>query len=123
MDTSPEYIMQCEKAEEIQKLCKFESGDFYYEDQFAEVCNGGWIKAEKELFYGTWLPRQDQLQGMFADKNVESVVLILIFANFVREISWMPLIRSRSMEQLWLGFVMWEKYHKTWIGEEWEEAQ
>ena len=46
-----------------------------------------------------WLPRQDQLQGM-----VEYTVGVNKF---------------NSMEQLWLAFVMSEKYNKKWDGKDW----
>lgn len=78
-----------------------------------------------------WLPRQDQLQKMvlkkykkgFRRNNTEEgypISFVEDFAQFVRccvaqnydSVKW-------SMEQLWLAFVMKEKYGKIWNGEDW----
>ncbi len=78
----------------------------------------------KEAFYKyddgelnvIWLPRQDQLQEMydngqgFTHQNLE---------HFFR---WYKsgIGQFSSMEQLWLVFVMSEKYNKIWNGKDWE---
>jgi len=65
---------------------------------------------------GTPLFRQDQLQEMVIYKDFEDLLLKLE--------NWYIYIKGRdkytSMEQLWLAFVMWEKYRKVW-NEEKEE--
>jgi len=90
MDTSETYIKMCEKAEEIQRLCVGETGDFVYLTKALEGYNG-WqdyegrqVKVvgndgEYDITFGypydspyetlkadglIWLPRQDQLQKM-----------------------------------------------------------
>ena len=66
-----------------------------------------------------WLPRQDQLQEM-----------ISIYPTQFRadsSVPWHSFLadditvegKFDSMEQLWLAFVMKEKYNKVWNGEEW----
>ena len=66
-----------------------------------------------------WLPRQDQLQEMLVFKSVTQADDIYIkierFYQFVNEV----LGDFESMEQLWLAFVMKEKYGKKWGGEDW----
>jgi len=78
-----------------------------------------------------WLPRQDQLQEMYFDFvpalehfPIAIIARLYIFSsirikspsvdlNYVEQFT--------SMEQLWLAFVMKEKYNKIWNGEEWAE--
>ena len=64
-----------------------------------------------------WLPRQDQLQEM-VEKTIPDVAGLLAFAleqgQPVRE-------AYPTWEQLWLAFVMKEKYKKVWNGTEWTD--
>lgn len=72
-----------------------------------------------------WLPRQDQLQELVIHRGHPHHLdnLITSFDN------WYFYGRGMlgqdkeedfpSMEQLWLAFVMKEKYNKTWDGERW----
>lgn len=67
-----------------------------------------------------WLPRQEDLQEMVAVKD-STYANIEPFFNFAIT----QAIRSRppqfrSMEQLWLAFVMKQKYNKVWNGDNWE---
>ena len=62
--------------------------------------------------------RQDQLQKMVMDKNLYLQDSIAKWCNDV----WSFAYRNKqitSMEQLWLAFVMKEKYNKTWNGTDW----
>ena len=125
MDTSKEYIKMCEKAVEVQKwrcevYSKLYCGDFYKGiGGKVRVC----VEASKYLVKGVWLPRQDQLQNMLDCRDyvfqrwIER--LLVKFNNFAISITTYEPIPS-SMEQLWLVFVMKEKYSKTWNGEGWE---
>jgi len=140
MDTSKKYIKMCEKAEEIQNfriyavrgiIFKFEDGDVishsktsietYKESTPDHDCD---YTIDDEHI---WLPRQDQLQGM-----VEGIIKLKLEAYVFH---WSGLKRwelvhrktndyifGASMEQLWLAFVMKEKYNKKWDGEEWIEG-
>ena len=64
-----------------------------------------------------WLPRQDQLQEMCKEKR--AFVLSKRFDDDMENyITGDP--DTWSMEQLWLAFVMKEKYHKIWDGENWK---
>jgi len=128
MDTLKEYILMCEKAVEIQKLFKFKEGDFYIDDMyrkkgFVEVSNGGWTAYEEKNFKGVWLPRQDQLQGMVSNKLdlLGMMQRFNAFCDLPHETNpeYRPLTIFISMEQLWLAFVMLEKFNKLWNGKEW----
>ena len=106
MDTSKEYVLMCEKAEEIQKIRKHGEADYYGDTLDGHRC---------------WLPRQDQLQEMiisFGHGHQNSGILI-----GVSSFSYKYRYDNGSMEQLWLAFVMKEKYQKTWNGKEWVKNQ
>lgn len=77
-----------------------------------------------------WLPRQDQLQAMLGDKFDDCVDMLERFYwswaayKTDEEHPWREFIEPRdkekilkdftSMEQLWLAFIMGEKYNKIW---------
>jgi len=141
MDCGSIYIKMCEKAEEIQEqwLEHDTEGDYAVVGKMIEEYNGFWtLKKGSILIVGNdgeydltitnrgeidgtgaiWLPRQDQLQEMVDDKAYAftSVKLAVFFGN---NANYLGLDDSSSMEQLWLAFVMKEKYQKVWNGEEW----
>jgi len=76
-----------------------------------------------------WLPRQDQLQEMILDDEQyesSSIKLKLSAYGLINKFGlWtkdnLEYINGLlySMEQLWLAFVMKEKYNKIWNGSEW----
>ena len=90
MDTSKKYIEMCTKAEEIQ----------------SEVTEE---KIEHNFYITVWLPRQDQLQEMVIGGD-DTITLTEYFLNAVS----LYCDRKLSMEQLWLKYVMKEKYGKVW---------
>jgi hypothetical protein len=102
----------CQKAEEIQSEC-----DHSFENTVDE-CN----------FWGhgaTWLPRQDQLQEIIKEligdlPNITYRVLYSFnyFVSTHDENRDTPTSLD-SFEQLWLAFVMAEKYQKVWDGSDW----
>jgi len=69
-----------------------------------------------------WLPHQDQLQDMIDDDFIHKLGDIF---KAVRDFKLTYYHHAEkefpftSMEQLWLAFVMKEKYNKIWNGEEW----
>lgn len=140
MDTSEEYVEMCSKAEEIQKDIEEAGGawignnilyhvaptnqphnrDGYYHivDENAirrcETCGNEESYIKSSIY--TWLPRQDQSQEMVigkVDHWTTGVTGLWNLYCFAQENDW------QSMEQLWLKFVMKEKYRKTWKGGEW----
>ena len=108
MDCGNDYIKMCEKAEEIQGIWNHEQ-HFLDRPHSYIVDNGrsGW----------TWLPRQDQLQEMVGSD------WRYIFSKFMwwyTDVDIRQLEIIGSMEQLWLAFVMKEKFNKIWDGNKWE---
>jgi len=132
MDSSETYIKMCEKAEEIQKLSMRVPRDWYV----CPICHT--VMSEDDGYlYGCphageitliWLPRQDQLQAMMKEDNPANQ--LLKFYHFVFDV-WCDYGESleeelreemkhfTSMEQLWLAFVMKERFSKSWNGAEW----
>lgn len=125
MDTSEKYIKMCEKAEEVQKLKNLkeidslDEGDFYYNPFQKKVLvypfgypNHRWNRAQC-----IWLPRQDQLQEMVDYNDGSQYELIEEFWNWCNtenEYGETKFAIFKTMEQLWLSFIMWKLYHKVW---------
>ena len=128
MDTTKTYILMCEKAVEVQELWEVLDGDFFYrDDSFSIVSHLNWkyLNQQKRLRFlrYIWLPRQDQLQGMIKDRykvnyGIDLYHLIKCFQIF--QVKHTGGLGLTSMEQLWLAFVMKEKFNKTWNGSEWK---
>ena len=88
-----------------------------------------WITRAK----GVWLPTQEELQGMVLPTlkkkynkawdlekiNRQANWIFRIFNCFLNEHSR---IYSNDMNELWLVFVMYEKYNKVWNGDKWRKA-
>ena len=100
-------------------------GGYYGHEAFpspecsAPVSNGAYRHADR-VFWDEhfWLPRQDQLQGMVGNHTWYGLILKL--NQFVEEVDFSQEANEfRSMEQLWLAFVMKEKYNKVWNGDDW----
>lgn len=120
MDTTEQYIKMCEKAVPDIHCTNFNT---LVGDRWGIHLVSGDIFYFNSKGHATWLPRQDQLQemlefpmGMFND-NFWSALGDLHEYAFTPNIfnEWIPL----TMEQLWLAFVMKEKYGKVWDGENW----
>lgn len=132
MDTSPEYLKICEKAEEIQALRreqkhentgKWQMGDFYFDllgqVHIVDEYRDAWSDEPDYLHHPAecvWLPRQDQLQEMVWEGSKNTRSLVLEFADWLE---YKTNYRRESLEQLWLAFVMKEKYSKLWSGQDW----
>lgn len=139
MDTSETYIKMCD-CEEIQELRphknypKYEDGDVL----FAHWPDGTSYPVEKRerrismytilgnnpdcYSKAIWLPHQDQLQEIVGYKGLP----YLLTQAFERSVNggecnytWNNGEHFTSMEQLWLAFVMKEKFNKKWNGTEW----
>lgn len=134
MDTSEQYIKMCEKDEEIQKLDRYAYFDYYADPESRRTFRGdnnmdsgknimafSVIKHEKFI----WLPTQDRLQEMvirgdwgniplFAVDQIETFRRKTSFQNYPYYQKWFA-----TQEQLWLAFVMKEKFGKVWNGEDW----
>ena len=75
-----------------------------------------------------WLPRQDQLQKIIEpdDSKVHLIIIKVIESQYF-ELSKGDYVAAPrkfySMEQIWLAYVMKEKYNKTWNEEDWVPDQ
>jgi len=88
----------------------------------------------KKLDNLIWLPRQDQLQEMVGLELLEDTHLVIWKTlwntslkmeitkkdKVTRKQQYWYYVEGESMEQLWLTFVMKEKYNKIWSVKEWE---
>ncbi len=98
-----------------------ERGDFYHivdteDEKTCESCGNTetYIKCTKS----TWLPRQDQLQEMV------DWTWIIQLHHLYKDCNDNPQYWGQfaSWEQLWLAFVMKEKFSKVWAGKEWKDV-
>lgn len=95
-----------------------------YEAEFIETYSIKPSDEENRRFI--WLPRQDQLQEMLTWRGLKIVRFGLKLGSrygYYHLGSFDYHGHYGSMEQLWLGFVMREKYHKIWNGEDWVEEK
>lgn len=104
--------------------------------------NEVWVDTKGDWYYTTLidaiqLERQDQLQEMVNEipeypKHI--INRLYDFADFVHKKPYLPKRFKdiekdeachffASMEQLWLAFVMKEKYSKVWDGKNWSVVQ
>ncbi len=130
MDLSVDYIKMCEKAVEVQELLNPKKHDwiywpnervspFIFDKHPEQECGCGCFKN------AILLPRQDQLQEMVMDKYSDALFpAFALLESFYRKLnnnlSLDDTKRLKSFEQLWLGYVMYMKFNKTWNGGDWE---
>lgn len=69
-----------------------------------------------------WLPRQDQLQNIVQGKRYYRVLERFYQWYILKIVETSLLEKFKSLEQLWLAFVMKEKFNKKWDGEKWEQV-
>lgn len=141
MDTSKYYIKMCKKADEVQAFWQPKNGDYFYgipqdfsdfeqipdvyqfflcEDEFYSIIPKGYQPKLKEFTDETdvvRLPSQSDLQSML-DYEIP-IDLIKNFAAWAASLSLSEQERHQTMEQLWLGFVMYSNYSKKWSGRDW----
>ena len=128
MDTSREYVQMCEKATEIQALKPIYQthGEWFV----CAICNREYTEDSSSYFplcdghnAEVWLPRQDQLQEMIGAKTTSDLIIgfLLSCGGLGWDSDWHPdnHVDISSMEQLWLAFVMHQKYGKRWDGTDW----
>ena len=138
MDHTKKNIEMCEKAKELQKNHKWKPGDTFYFKGYKSAVT--FIPVEKVQVFDIdedhvndwwdciWLPRQDDLQEIVKEKCIARMTSRCIFEGenlmLMAFYHWAMFsvaaqMAKGSLEQLWLGFVMHEKYNKAWNGKEW----
>jgi hypothetical protein len=133
MDKSPEYMVMCAKATRLQCTWQPARGDVYTVDMkttdcwlterpaVAEIRRGFGITRQQDglvrISRMIWLPRLDQLMSL-AQRPPASFdrVTQAFFAWCERDRPpWgAPKNRFRSLEQMWLSFVMLCRFHQHW---------
>lgn len=133
MDTSPEYIEMCKKAQEIQTQWNPDYGDYtvFYsplltpieDDHNKYIHNiiGFCENSIEEQSNGViWLPRQDQLMQIIEHKynlNINSKYktgLYRVFAENYRKNGDFIYYYGKSLEIALLNLIMGLEYNKTW---------
>ncbi len=118
------YIKMCSKAEEIQKEWKPQAGDWqYWSNDKTKMANIFMITSLQKKYKANiriWLPTQEQLQEiMFNIKDIgghdysDLGLLFSLFTDFIYRTAY------KNIHEFWLAFVMYEKYQKSWDGENW----
>lgn len=135
MDISSTYVCMSEKARKFLPEHKWQKGDFLYSrGAFAVFDYSEETLDEIESDKAIPLLRQDQLQEMVLpdpnaldawgepiERDDKTDNVFRLFHSFVENIQE----RKRSQqtaEQLWLRYVMKEKYGKTWNNTDWEQC-
>lgn len=138
MDKSDEYIRMCAAADEIQQRWAHNYGDFFIDNRGKIRC---WLSRDhedkkfKKGFHVTvdrgvillsryvWLPRQNQLIEMAQIPGRRYETVTQDFFEWTKRpyetLDDIPAKLFRSMEKIWLAFVMQQKFNKQWDGERW----
>jgi len=99
------------------------------------ICPVCWQLREGTWNQGIWLPRQDQLQEMlyspqpqgYGYDKLVSLKLLEWATEYNKHydcVGYKEYPNSfKSMEQLWLAFVMRERFGKAWSGTKWDRVE
>ena len=130
------FIKMCD-CPEIQEQKQYKSGDIYYEQGYEPEVLGDFIRMSNHQatrggydydFYElrweelVWLPRQDDLQAMVEESHILKLSRLV---DWLCNEDWDGGFYNdyaesfTSMEQLWLAFVLKERYSKIWNGTGW----
>ena len=139
MDKSETYIRMSAAAEEIQRQWKRAYGDFYSDETGCIRCwiskEPGSVKFRKgfgvcvkdqgiiQLSRFVWLPKQSQLIEMAQIPGRQYENIVQDFFDWT-QLSYETLGDTpgnlfRTMEQIWLAFLMQQKYNRQWDGDTW----
>lgn len=119
MKDADDYVRLCEKAKEVQELWRPTLGDWIYSYGSRAIEQ---VVGEVSIRYTkVWLPRQEDLQGMIQYET--PLIMLQAFNDWLYRESGYGCVngaRFDSMPELWLAFVMWERFSKVWDGREWK---
>lgn len=136
MNQTPEFIEMCrELPDTFTPDREYEIGDYVHDRYLNKtyvVADGG---AEKTPVTSTciradsgsitdcfWLPKQNQLQAMYQVHFGPILNIYGVTRNFSDYVFVCVLGECSSMEQMWLAFVMHERYNMIWTGSKWMDA-
>ena len=150
MDATNRYVMMCQKAEEIQNLWRPKQCDFIINltdieeglsfckpaESLIQVVNMYYEEKDNENYLreceevkeeALWLPRQDQLQKIIEPDNSRVYAMMInVIESQYYDAPKQTMVSApeifHSMEQLWLAYIMREKFKKEWNDEEWATA-
>ncbi len=118
-----EYILQCEKAIELQKIGKNEyycsnkpaSDEWHFiEDESTPIEEDGFHSGK-----WIWIPAQNTLQEILGCIGVRPRKIIEDLYKFSGSLDFSKKYSVKTMDQLWLAFAMKEKFNKLWNGTKW----
>ena len=116
MGKPDQYIKMCD-CPEIQSLCSYKCKVDSVNMRWWDTNGDCWFNLNN--IRNIWLPRQDQLQEMVCGGWGLQTICTRIEEFSKASDGGVSITIDGSMEQLWLAFVMKEKYNKIWNGEEW----
>lgn len=146
MDLTDEFVDMCLKAKEIQEMWKPEEFDFiavkYKKNVHSEkdvkikivnhISTGVFDVEDMKLRVGdayhwiAWIPRQDQIQDMIGEypHNIYNFYEHLTDPKDKNyDIDEGICKKIKSIEQIWLDYIMQSVFHKKWDGNDWEEME
>jgi hypothetical protein len=109
-----EFIEKVSKAKEIQKLCKHEKGDWFYNGEKPKLfCKAGLGSFDPREHI--WLPTLEQLWEMLNDRSLSVIYYFYewIATENQKLNSWVN-IDKQDIKDFLLHFVMYELYNKQW---------
>lgn len=138
MDQSRLYILMCSKSREIQTCWTPKYGDFFVPEsgriqcwlkdtgKNLEIRKGLGIQRDNDLIRLSkyvWLPRLDQLIELAQIRGVRYEITVQDFHDWTKRpydhSGTYPAGCFRSLEQIWLAFIMSRKYVKYWDDTDW----
>lgn len=134
MDRTKKYILMSEKAEEIQKDWEPQIGDWYHDKNYPGAVGiwGSSLPTDTLV----WLLGQDDLQDIMDGPEYQGPMGVVChfvgwvedpwgcgsmpFPKDVKRLTWWVeeyIPQFETMEQLWMAFIMHEKFKKAWDNE------
>lgn len=130
------YILMCDQAKQLQNAWEPKDWDIFVYRDSEEMDIMMYMEEEynrKEMWIVDgiyiWLPTQEQLQEMMPKSDVTSLV------EYIKNVELRYHDRFDenavgyftgtfiSLTELWLAFVVKERWNKIWTGEKWEAVK
>lgn len=116
-----EYIEMVSKAKEIQALCKYNKGDWFWNGEKPYLyCKSGLGSFNPHEY--KWLPTLEDLFNLLEGKPIEDTWYFYKWiATENQKFTWVN-TDKQSIKELLLHYVMFDKFNKSWNPEkkEWE---
>jgi len=113
------YIEMVSKAKEIQKLCKYNKGDWFWNGEKPYLyCKSGLGSSNPHDY--KWLPTLEDLFGIL--NNQYPVGIFIIIKEFNVWLEDRTLRKAyKDLKDYFLDYIMEILYNKSWNGKVWEE--